>query len=294
MKMKRLAEIATVLRVLKFYLNIEASDKVDPSKIVKTKLIIPTIKYSQSPLAIFTTKKRSPLESRNVLPFDFSKFDKQSKRQMKLITISFILFFPTFIMAQKKFHVNISGNVNVFLRTDLQLEIPVTYNASIGFKVRNYPKGTKPITGDGYSVISPNQLFLLFKGNTFDVFGRWNLNKDEMGIDEGWFCQAKFGFGNYQNPLFNHENDAQTKQNYTKQSFNTYGGGVGAGYKTVLFKYFTLELYGGLRFYTPPTFVRAANFQPLNYNGDEEYARKSWFISRSFPIELSWKIGFQI
>lgn len=216
---------------------------------------------------------------------------------MKLFFLAIItgLFMNSSIaQSVNSFYVNLSGGLYL-LSTELQLEFPLVHYSSIGVKMRNYHKGTKDFgkNNDGYSVISSEPTILQFKGNMLEVFGRQYIKKDQTGNTEGWFGQIKVGFGSFQNPLFSHEIDHQTKQNYTNRTFNTLGGGIGIGNKFRT-KYFTIELYGGLRFYTPPKFERSTYFQLLNYYGDEEFGRNSWYINRSFPLEFNLRFGFQI
>lgn len=216
-------------------------------------------------------------------------------KQFFLVIVVSLFTRSSMAQSTNPFHVNVSAGASLFFSTELQLEFPIGHYSSIGVHMRNHHRGTKDFgkNNDGYSVISSEPIILSFKGNMLEVFGRHYLKKDQTGNTEGWFGQAKIGFGNFQNPLFSHDIDHQTKQNYTNRTFNTFGGGIGVGNKYFLTNYFTLELYGGLRFYTPPEFERSSYFNPLNYYGDEEFGRNSWYIIRSFPLEFNVKFGFQ-
>lgn len=194
---------------------------------------------------------------------------------MKSVILTFALILSTLVIGQEKFHANISGRLRIpTLSPELQVEVALKDRWTVGANAQHYH-----IDGDAGLLSS-------YSGNKFEVFGRHYTNNEGKGNVSGWFRQVKLGYGNFNNPRYDFG------RNYTNRRWNSFGCGIGGGHKLLLGKHFNMEFYGGLRYYSGPTFERSASFDASDIH-NEHFHKMSWHIWTAFPVEFNFRIGYQ-
>ena len=194
---------------------------------------------------------------------------------MKTLVILISLTLSTFAISQETFHANISGRLRLpTFSPRIQLEVALENKWTIGANAPDYF-----LDGDA-------GLISTYSGNKFELFGRRYSDNKGRGSAKGWFGQAKAGYGNYNNPRYD------AGENYTNRRWNSFGGGIGGGYKLLIGNHFNMEFYGGMRYYQGPKFKRSASFDALDgYN--EDFHKISWYTWTAFPLEFNFRIGYQ-
>lgn len=122
-----------------------------------------------------------------------------------------------------------------------------------------------------------------WKGPVFEPFFRFY---GTSGNEEGLFGQVKVGYGNLTTAYA-----AEEAAYVINKRMNTFGAGLGLGYKYLFDDRFVVESYLGIRYYT---------YSPTRYSDDyytnfnvESIKSAVWFLSTGLPIEANFKVGYQ-
>lgn len=122
-----------------------------------------------------------------------------------------------------------------------------------------------------------------WKGPIVEPFFRF-YNKS--GNEEGFFGQVKVGYGNLTTVYA-----TKDEPFVLNKRMNTFGAGLGYGYKYLYDDRFVFETYIGFRYYTyTPTEYSAQYYSMYNVEGIKTLV---WHISTGLPVEANFKIGYQ-
>jgi hypothetical protein len=127
-----------------------------------------------------------------------------------------------------------------------------------------------------------NYYLVNWKGPLFEPFFRFY---GKSGNEEGYFGQVKVGYGNLSTVYA--ANEAQYVVN---KRMNTFGVGIGYGYKYLFDDRFVVESYLGLRYYTYTPTRYTDNYYLLDV---EPVKNLVWFLTTGLPIEANIKVGYQ-
>jgi len=185
---------------------------------------------------------------------------------MKTIKISFIIgiVFSFSNLFSQQFTGSITasyGYLNEKIR--LQYEHPFTNRLTTGLNINYY--------------------LVNWKGPLFEPMFRFY---GKSGNEEGYFGQVKVGYGNL--------TTAYSKDEETfviNKRMNTFGVGLGYGYKYLFDDRFVIESFLGLRYYT---------YSPVRYtdayyssNIVESIKSAVWYLTTGLPVEAHIKVGYQ-
>lgn len=182
---------------------------------------------------------------------------------MKKIILTAVAVF-TFVFANaQNFKGNLSGTVGLLnSKARIQYELPI---------------GSKFSTG-----VNLNYYFTAFSGPLIEPFFR--LYGKSKGNTEGWFLQAKLGYGNLNTEI--------EDQNNNKKRFSTYGGGIAVGNKFFVSNKITIEPLIGFRVYSPPPTIDVKSSQTAQ-NYVDAASGLSWLATTGFPLDFQLKVGYQ-
>ena len=128
-----------------------------------------------------------------------------------------------------------------------------------------------------------NYYLVNWKGPIFEPFFRF-YNKS--GNEDGFFGQVKVGYGNLTTAYA-----ANEEQYVINKRMNTFGAGLGYGYKYLFDDRFVFETYLGLRYYSyTPTQYNDAYY---TYFDVESIKSVFWYLTTGLPVEANFKIGYQ-
>lgn len=186
---------------------------------------------------------------------------------MKKTILIFILFSSFSLFYGQSFKGNISATYGI-----LNSKIRVQYE---------HPVGDRFSTGANLNYYTQN-----FKGALLEPFFR--VYARSKGNSEGWFLQAKLGYGLLETEIVDPQTDKTSK-------FSTFGGGIAVGNKFFITEKITVEPLIGLRIYSPPPSVESdMNNQYIDPNAYIDAASGlSWFASTGMPLDFQLKIGYQ-
>lgn len=125
-----------------------------------------------------------------------------------------------------------------------------------------------------------NYYLVNWKGPIMEPFFRF-YNKS--GNEDGFFGQVKLGYGNLTTAY-----DASVAQYVINKRMNTFGAGLGYGYKYLFDDRFIVETFLGVRYYS---------YIPTQFN-DQYYSvldveSAVWYLTTGLPVEANFKIGYQ-
>ncbi len=189
---------------------------------------------------------------------------------MKKIISTIVAALVFTITNAQDFKGNLSGTVGLLnSKVRIQYELPV---------------GSKFSTG-----LNLNYYFDKFSGPLVEPFFR--LYGKTKGNTEGWFLQAKLGYGNLKTEIEDLNNNKR---------FSTYGGGIAVGNKFFVSNKITIEPLVGFRIYTPPPAIEdiSVDNDPYGYNqlGNNLVDAAngiSWVATTGFPLDFQLKVGYQ-
>jgi hypothetical protein len=119
-----------------------------------------------------------------------------------------------------------------------------------------------------------------WKGPIIEPFFRL-YNKS--GNEDGFFGQVKLGYGNLTTAYA-----ADEAQYVINKRMNTFGAGLGYGYKYLFDDRFVVETFLGVRYYS---------YIPTQFN-DQYYSvldveSAVWYLTTGLPVEANFRIGYQ-
>jgi hypothetical protein len=189
---------------------------------------------------------------------------------MKKIMLTALAVFVFVITNAQDFKGNLSGTVGLLnSKARIQYELPI---------------GSKFSTG-----LNLNYYFTSFSGPLIEPFFR--LYGKSKGNTEGWFLQAKLGYGNLKTEIEDINND--------KKRFSTYGGGIAVGNKFFVSNKITIEPLIGFRVYSPPPTIEGVfeddqyGFGQLGNSLVDATNVASWISTTGFPLDFQLKVGYQ-
>jgi hypothetical protein len=128
-----------------------------------------------------------------------------------------------------------------------------------------------------------NYYLVNWKGPIIEPFFRF-YNKS--GNEDGFFGQVKLGYGNLTTAYA-----ADEAQYVINKRMNTFGAGLGYGYKYLFDDRFVFETFLGVRYYsyTPTQF----NDQYYSLFDVESIKSVVWYLTTGLPVEANFRIGYQ-
>lgn len=108
------------------------------------------------------------------------------------------------------------------------------------------------------------------------------------GNEEGWFFQAKLGYGNLKRIDIYDLNDETESARWS-----TFGGGLAIGNKIIFNNNITMEPLIGFRIYSSPNINEYETNDDIYEDAMDLGEDVGWYLTTGLPLDFQFKIGYQ-